>query len=291
MFETVSRDPTWRLARTVLDLRVDVGSFSYMTIVSNGGCNNTMSAIKLPTGLSVEAIRFWPDVQEELEGNDLLRNTHMLHQFLENYSQWRYNLGKVRVEGPMIETKKGLVDSPYQLAADRNERKMAEILRRHGSNPLKPETSLESDSELNAKQRLFIREYMVDRNGTQAAIRAGYSAKSAGVKASELLRNTNIRKHVSRLQRQIASDLDITAQMVYQGLLDEAQGIGLDTNSAARTQAWLQLAKLKGMFREDNAQKAPFIRILNNLDSTALHKLQTQLEQESEVRTEKKTTH
>ena len=79
--------------------------------------------------------------------------------------------------------------------------------------------------------------------------------------------------------------------MVYQGLLDEAQGIGLDTNSAARTQAWLQLAKLKGMFREDNAQKAPFIRILDNLDSTALHKLQTQLEQESEVRTEKKTTH
>ncbi|MBT4588328.1 MAG: terminase small subunit, partial [Rhodospirillaceae bacterium] len=34
-------------------------------------------------------------------------------------------------------------------------------------------------SELNAKQQAFIEEYIVDFNGTQAAIRAGYSEHTA----------------------------------------------------------------------------------------------------------------
>ncbi len=39
------------------------------------------------------------------------------------------------------------------------------------------------------RQRRFIDEYLVDLNGTQAAIRAGYSPKSAAVTAAKNLRN------------------------------------------------------------------------------------------------------
>ena len=45
---------------------------------------------------------------------------------------------------------------------------------------------------LTGKQRRFAEEYLVDLNGTQAAIRAGYAADSAAVEASRLLRNAKV---------------------------------------------------------------------------------------------------
>lgn len=49
---------------------------------------------------------------------------------------------------------------------------------------------------LTGKQRAFIAEYMKDRNGTQAAIRAGYSAKTAGSIAHENLTKPEIRRAI-----------------------------------------------------------------------------------------------
>ena len=46
--------------------------------------------------------------------------------------------------------------------------------------------------KLTPKQEAFVREYVVDLNGTQAAIRAGYSEKSAPVIASQNLRKLNV---------------------------------------------------------------------------------------------------
>lgn len=46
--------------------------------------------------------------------------------------------------------------------------------------------------KLTPKQEAFVREYLVDLNGTQAAIRAGYSEKSAPVIASQNLRKLNV---------------------------------------------------------------------------------------------------
>ena len=245
---------------------------------------DSITALKLPPGLSEEAKKFWPEIQEELEGNDLLHNAHMLHQFMENYSQWRFNLAKVREEGPMIETKKGLADSPYQLAADRNERKMAEIIMRHGSRPTDRNVSIEEDESLNPRMRNFIREYAIDHHGAKAAIRAGYSKKGAASKASQLLSNVNIKGHIQRLERQITEDINITQDMVYRGFLAEAQGTGPDTSSTARNQAWQLLGKLKGMFKDDNFQKSPAAAILDKLDPTALLSLESQLKAELEAR-------
>lgn len=66
----------------------------------------------------------------------------------------------------------------------------------------------ERDTELTPKQRVFCLEYLVDLNGKQAAIRAGYSAHSAEVTASKLLRvpkvdafiRQNLSKRESKLQ-------------------------------------------------------------------------------------------
>lgn len=51
---------------------------------------------------------------------------------------------------------------------------------------------LELAKPLTDRQRLFVHEYMLDLNGTQAAIRAGYEEKTAASRASRLLRTPKI---------------------------------------------------------------------------------------------------
>lgn len=53
-------------------------------------------------------------------------------------------------------------------------------------------------AKLTEKQRCFVDEYLIDLNATQAAIRAGYSAKSADKIGSELLGKTRVAEAVSR---------------------------------------------------------------------------------------------
>ena len=53
--------------------------------------------------------------------------------------------------------------------------------------------------KLTEKQKLFCLEYIVDLNATQAAIRAGYSEKTASVIANETLRKPYIQEHIAKL--------------------------------------------------------------------------------------------
>lgn len=49
---------------------------------------------------------------------------------------------------------------------------------------------------LNDKQRRFVEEYLIDLNATQAAIRAGYSAKTAQEQGARLLSNVMVKKAI-----------------------------------------------------------------------------------------------
>lgn len=53
--------------------------------------------------------------------------------------------------------------------------------------------------QLSDKQKRFCEEYAVDLNGTQAAIRAGYSPKTSNEQASALLAKPNIRSYCDEL--------------------------------------------------------------------------------------------
>ena len=68
--------------------------------------------------------------------------------------------------------------------------------------------------ELTPKQTQFVRQYLIDRNGKQAAIRAGYSARTAESLASTLLRNPKVRTLVRDLGKAQADRLDILAEEV-----------------------------------------------------------------------------
>lgn len=76
----------------------------------------------------------------------------------------------------------------------------------------------EKDDEikLTAKQQKFCLEYLIDLNGTQAAIRAGYSKDTAGAIAHENLKKPEIEARIIELRRATADKLDITRERIAQ---------------------------------------------------------------------------
>jgi phage terminase small subunit len=69
-------------------------------------------------------------------------------------------------------------------------------------------------SGLTARQRLFVNEYLIDFNATQAAIRAKYSAKTASRIGPELLGKTCVSEAISNAMKERGRRTEITADMV-----------------------------------------------------------------------------
>lgn len=69
-------------------------------------------------------------------------------------------------------------------------------------------------AKLTPKQQRFIEEYLVDLNATQAAIRAGYSAKTANEQGSRLLANVSIRACVDEALAERSRRTGINADRV-----------------------------------------------------------------------------
>lgn len=64
------------------------------------------------------------------------------------------------------------------------------------------------------KQERFCREYIIDLNATQAAIRAGYSARTAQEQSARLLSKAIISEFIRKLQEKKNHSLNITAERV-----------------------------------------------------------------------------
>jgi phage terminase small subunit len=78
------------------------------------------------------------------------------------------------------------------------------------------------DDNLNRKQRIFVREYLVDLNATNAAIRCGYSAASAHVTGSRLLNDHKIKTAIATAMEARAERTEINADWVLKRLANEA---------------------------------------------------------------------
>lgn len=68
--------------------------------------------------------------------------------------------------------------------------------------------------KLTPKQEMFVREYLIDFNGTRAAIAAGYSKRSAKEIASENLTKPNIQAYITMLAKERADRIEITSDYV-----------------------------------------------------------------------------
>lgn len=83
-------------------------------------------------------------------------------------------------------------------------------------------------AKLTDKQELFAREYLKDLNATQAAIRAGYSEKTARSQANRLLTNVDIENRIAELKSVRNEEVGIDAAYVLRRLTEIDQMDVLD---------------------------------------------------------------
>ncbi len=102
---------------------------------------------------------------------------------------------------------------------------------------------------LTPKQARFINEYLVDLNATQAAVRAGYSEKSAYSQGQRLLKNVEVAREIRNRGEAISEKLQITQESVAR----ELARIGFadikpeDVKPGDKNRALAYLGKLLGL--------------------------------------------
>lgn len=77
--------------------------------------------------------------------------------------------------------------------------------------------------KLSNKQKLFVDEYMKDRNGKQAAIRAGYSEKTAESQASRLLSKAKVAESVAKASVEAQERTQIDQDYIINSIVDTVE--------------------------------------------------------------------
>ena len=107
-----------------------------------------------------------------------------------------------------------------------------------------------AQATLNPRQLAFAREYCVDRNQTQAAVRAGYSEKTANQQASRLFANANIQRVIAELIRESEDTTIVTRNKALADLYLIA-GMGIKGNQlSAAIGAYKLIAQICGWLIE-----------------------------------------
>lgn len=91
------------------------------------------------------------------------------------------------------------------------------------AHPRAAESSSSSSRPLTPKQQRFVAEYLIDLNATQAAIRAGYSAKTAEQQGPRLLGNVGVATAIAAGMRARSEQTGIDAKWVLRRLGEQAE--------------------------------------------------------------------
>jgi phage terminase small subunit len=126
---------------------------------------------------------------------------------------------------------------------------------------------------LNTKQEAFVNEYLKDHNGTQAAIRAGYSKKTARTIASQLLAKLDISDAIKERVKERAMGPD----EVLTRLADIARGDITDLMDVSHTGFVIDLT---GDTQEGKNPKTKLIKKIKQKVTTYLAKSESQEDRE-----------
>lgn len=121
---------------------------------------------------------------------------------------------------------------------------------------------------LTEKQALFVQEYLVDLNATQAAIRAGYSENTAYSIGNENLKKPEIAEKIRELMAEREERTNITQDKV----LDELAEVGFAKKNTVhgirmkmsdKIKALELLGKHLGMFQDKQDDHVPVTVVVN----------------------------
>lgn len=117
---------------------------------------------------------------------------------------------------------------------------------------------------LTPKQHRFCIEYLKDRNGKEAAIRAGYSPNAAAQQAYELLKLPKVRLMIDAEQQDSLDRVRVDADWIKRRLKEEAED--MDNSGGERIRALELLGKHEGMFIERKEVKHEHHAFFANVD-------------------------
>lgn len=106
------------------------------------------------------------------------------------------------------------------------------------------------------KQKRFCEEYLVDLNATQAALRAGYSEKTAYSIGDENLKKPEIQNYLRELMQERSQRTEVTADTVIRELKQIALAEDVEISGRDKIKALELLGKHLGMFSSgaDNSE-------------------------------------
>lgn len=104
--------------------------------------------------------------------------------------------------------------------------------------------------ELTDRQARFCEEYLIDLNATQAAIRAGYSEKTANEQGARLLANVSVQEKIAELKAERAKRTEMTQDSVIQELAAVARAEIKGVRAVDKLKVLELLGKHLGMFVE-----------------------------------------
>lgn len=104
--------------------------------------------------------------------------------------------------------------------------------------------------KLTEKQKMFCHEYMKDLNGTQAAIRAGYSENSAKEIASQNLTKDAVSEYLKLLIEERTKQVDIDVNDILNDILQTRLECAADKKYSERLKANELLGKYKKMWTD-----------------------------------------
>lgn len=120
------------------------------------------------------------------------------------------------VSSMVVKGKKGFAPSGNVLHLPDQEKKTKNITK-------KKKGKRSTDTVLTVRQRDFCDQYLIDLNGTQAAIRAGYSAASATTLSCRLLKMDKVQQYLEQKRRKLEIKTEMSAQYVLENLKDVAE--------------------------------------------------------------------
>ena len=130
---------------------------------------------------------------------------------------------------------------------------------------------------MNPKQRKFVQEYLKDLNATQAAIRAGYSKKTARSIANELLTKPDIRAAVQAGQKKSAERAEVSVEYVITKLRKLAEDAMADDDRTNANRSLELLGKHVGAFAEN-------INLRGNLTNLSDEEIERRINEELAIR-------
>lgn len=106
-----------------------------------------------------------------------------------------------------------------------------------------------SDKPLKHRYQLFITEYIRTDNATEAALAAGYSAKTAGSKGHQLLKIIEIQQAIEQRRGEIIKKNELDIDDLVRGIRDIAENGQFEGN---RLKAYDMLMRYIGAYKETN---------------------------------------